>query len=323
MADVVTLGEMLIDFVPTTIGTKLIDTPAFKKAPGGAPANVAVGLSRLGVSSAFLGKVGADAFGAFLQKVLDDNGVDTGGLVFTDQARTALAFVSLLPDGERDFLFYRHPSADMLYEPSEVDHERIRQAKILHFGSISLIDEPSRSATLAALATAKDHNVLVSYDPNLRLALWPDANTAREGILSVWDLANVIKVSEEELIFLAGHDSIDRAVQSLWHERLKLLVVTQGPKGCRYETGSFSGYVPGFIVRAIDTTGAGDGFVAGLLVGLCHDPDVIFEEHRLSQVCKFANAVGALTSTQLGAIPALPSLDQVETFLNFGGDIID
>ncbi len=322
MADVVALGEMLIDFVPATVGTNLIDTPAFKKAPGGAPANVAVGLARLGVSSAFLGKVGEDAFGRFLQKVLRDNGVDTGGLVFSDQARTALAFVSLQEDGERDFLFYRHPSADMLYTPEEVNNERIKQAKIFHFGSISLIDEPSRSATLAALTVADEHGVLVSYDPNLRLPLWPDADIARHGILSVWDKADVIKVSGEELNFLAELVSVDQAARTLWHDRLKLLVVTQGQAGCEYFTPDFSGQVAGFNVKAIDTTGAGDGFVAGLLYGLCHDPAMMMEPHRLSQGCKFANAVGALTSTQLGAIPALPSLEQVESFLNLGGDII-
>ena len=139
MVDVITLGELLIDFVPTVSGVTLIDAPAFKKAPGGAPANVAAGLVKLGVSSAFLGKVGNDAFGLFLKATLDQSGVDTRGLVFSQDARTALAFVSLRADGEREFMFYRHPSADMLFSPEEVAVDLIRAAKILHIGSISLI----------------------------------------------------------------------------------------------------------------------------------------------------------------------------------------
>ncbi len=151
MPDVVSLGELLIDFVPTISGVTLIEAPAFKKAPGGAPANVAAGLAKLGVSSAFLGKVGDDAFGHFLKETLDQVGVDTSGLVFSEEARTALAFVSLRADGEREFMFYRNPSADMLYTPQEVAYDLIERAKIFHFGSVSLITEPSRSATLAAI----------------------------------------------------------------------------------------------------------------------------------------------------------------------------
>ena len=142
MADVVCMGELLIDFVPTESGVSLLEAPAFKKAPGGAPANVAVGLSRLGIKSAFMGKVGDDDFGSFLTQTLEENGVDTEPLVYSKEARTALAFVSLTADGERDFMFYRHPSADMLFEPHEVNAKAIRNAKIFHYGSITLIVEP-------------------------------------------------------------------------------------------------------------------------------------------------------------------------------------
>ncbi|NJN45291.1 MAG: hypothetical protein HC808_00970 [Candidatus Competibacteraceae bacterium] len=175
MADAICLGELIIDFVPTVTGTDLLEAPAFKKAPGGAPGNVAVGLVRLGVKSAFMGKVGDDAFGHFLAKTLRDAGVDVSPLRFSKEARTALAFVSLRADGDRDFMFYRHPSADMLFTPEEVDGEAISKAKLLHFGSISLISEPSRSATLHAVEIAQDQGCLISYDPNLRLPLWPDA----------------------------------------------------------------------------------------------------------------------------------------------------
>jgi fructokinase len=143
MADAICLGELLIGFVPTVTGTSLIDAPAFKKAPGGAPANVAGGLALLGTPSAFMGKVGDDPFGLFLASTLTEAGVDVGPLRFSSDARTALAFVSLRADGEREFMFYRHPSADMLFTPEEVDAEAIRRAKLLHYGTISLIGEPS------------------------------------------------------------------------------------------------------------------------------------------------------------------------------------
>lgn len=315
MVDVVALGELLIDFVPTISGVTLIEAPAFKKAPGGAPANVAAGLVKLGTSCAFLGKVGDDAFGWFLKATLDEVGVDTRGLVFSQEARTALAFVSLRTDGEREFMFYRHPSADMLYTPDEVAFDLIQSAKIFHLGSISLISEPSRSATLAALKAARQHGVIVSYDPNLRLALWPDAQAAKTGMLSIWQEADLIKVSEDELAFLTSKDGIDQAVEALWHDNLRLMVVTLGMQGCRYFTRQFKGQVQGFTVDAVDTTGAGDGFVAGLLMGLLNHPQAWHQEDKLRDVCRLANAVGALTTTQRGAIPALPTQTQVDAFL--------
>lgn len=315
MTDVVTLGELLIDFVPTVSGVTLIEAPAFKKAAGGAPANVAAGLAKLGVPCSFFGKVGDDAFGHFLKQTLEEVGVNTNGLVFSSQARTMLAFVSLTEEGEREFMFYRHPSADMLYSPEEIDYEQLKAAKIFHCGSISLISEPSRSATLAAIATARENGITVSYDPNLRLALWPDAEAAKAGMMSVWESADLIKVSGDELEFLTGLTNIEDAVKSLWTENLRLMVVTLGKTGCAYFTPEFHGEVPGFQVTPVDTTGAGDGFVAGLLKGLLTYPQAWGDEEQLRQVCRIANAVGALTTTSRGAIPALPSLEQVNAFL--------
>jgi fructokinase len=319
MPDVIALGELLIDFVPTVSGVTLIEAPAFKKAPGGAPANVVAGLSKLGVSAGFMGKVGDDAFGRFLAQTLEDAGVDISALCFTSQARTALAFVSLRADGEREFMFYRHPSADMLYTPEEVNSAYIRSAKAFHYGSISLIGEPSRSATLFAVQTAREAGLLISYDPNLRLSLWPGETEARQGMLLGWPLAQVIKVNEEELAFMAGkelltHEELLEAGKSLWHKELQLLLITLGKEGCLYLTPAFEGWVPSFQVEAVDTTGAGDGFVAGLLMGLLVTPQP--GEMRLREICRFANAVGALTTTQRGAIPALPTNDQVNEFLN-------
>ncbi len=315
MIDIITLGELLIDFVSTQSGVTLAEAPAFQKAPGGAPANVAVGAARLGVRSGFIGKVGDDDFGHFLAHTLQENGVDISALRFSDEARTMLAFVSLRADGERDFMFYRHPSADMLLRPDEIDREYIGAARIFHFGSISLISEPARSATLAAVETAVERGVLVSYDPNLRLNLWPSAEAAREGILLGWPFAQVIKVSEEELHFLSGAADFDAAVDALWRERLRLLVVTAGRAGCRYATAGAWGRVPGFEVETVDTTGAGDGFVVGLLAGLLENERAWENVSALEKVLRLANAVGALTTTRRGAIPALPTRDQVLEFL--------
>ncbi|HIC89409.1 MAG TPA: hypothetical protein EYP04_08405 [Anaerolineae bacterium] len=318
MPDVLTCGELLIDFVPTVAGLPLIDTPGFLKAPGGAPANVAVGLARLGVSSGFLGKVGDDPFGHFLARTLQENGVDTSGLHFDQETRTALAFVSLTAGGERDFLFYRHPSADMRWHPNEVDADYVRQARVFHYGSISLIDEPSRSATLTALEYAQEAGLLCSYDPNLRLPLWPSAETARAGILLGWQHADLIKVSEEELVFITGLEDEAEAVQRLWSDRLRLVVITRGAGGSAYAVGDGTIVnVPGFQVPTVDTTGAGDGFVAGLLAGLL-ERGLVVEEDVLPDILCFANAVGALTTTAKGAIPSLPTRDAVNAFLQRG-----
>jgi fructokinase len=315
MAEVVCMGELLIDFVSTESGVSLVDAPAFKKAAGGAPANVAVGLSRLGVSSAFMGKVGDDEFGRFLAQTLDENGVDTTPLVFSKDARTALAFVSLTADGERDFMFYRHPSADMLFESVEVDTNAIRRAKLFHYGSISLIGDPSRSATLHAVEVAQEAGLVISYDPNLRLPLWPAEEAARKGMMLGWEHAQIIKASAEELRFLTGEGDLARSVKQLWHPALWLLVVTIGRNGCHYFTEKADHRVTGFQVDAIDTTGAGDGFVAGMLMGLVRRPDVWKDKAALEDVLVFANAVGALTTTKRGAIPALPTLSAVSELI--------
>ena len=315
MPTVIALGEMLIDFVPTTTGTTLIDAPAFKKAPGGAPANVAVGVARLGHTAGFMGKVGDDAFGHFLAQTLTDEHVDTSQLHFDTTARTALAFVSLRADGEREFMFYRHPSADMLHHPNEIDRRYIAAAQVFHFGSISLITEPARSATLTAVQSAQAAGVLISYDPNLRLPLWPNADAARAGMLQGLQFAHVVKLSDEEVTFLTGETGLLAGAQALWHSGLKALFVTRGSAGCLYLTEKFSGQVAGYSVQAVDTTGAGDGFVAGILHGLISIPNALDHEATLHSACRFANAVGAIATTERGAIPALPTLPQVQAFL--------
>jgi len=321
MPDVLCLGELLIDFVSTESGVTLIEAPAFKKAPGLFRSNVAVGLAKLGVSAGFIGKVGEDDFGHFLEIVLHENAVDTSSLRFAPNARTMLAFVSLRADGEREFMFYRHPSADMLLLPEEIDEAALRAAKAFHFGSVTLANDPVRSATLHALHIAEEAGLLISYDPNLRLNLWPDAESARAGMMLGWPHAHVIKVSREELEFLTGTADMPAAVQQLWHPRLLLLLVTDGPNGADYFTTTEHGHVPGFKVAAVDTTGAGDGFVAGVLsriiAGLELPAGVLPAiPGGIAGAVRYGNAVGALATTERGAIPSLPSPEAVQRLLS-------
>ncbi|KAL3366938.1 hypothetical protein AABB24_011584 [Solanum stoloniferum] len=316
---IVSFGEMLIDFVPTVSGVSLAEAPGFLKAPGGAPANVAIAVTRLGGKSAFVGKLGDDEFGHMLAGILKTNGVQADGINFDKGARTALAFVTLRADGEREFMFYRNPSADMLLTPDELNLDLIRSAKVFHYGSISLIVEPCRSAHLKAMEVAKEAGALLSYDPNLRLPLWSSEEEARKQIKSIWNYADVIKVSDVELEFLTGSNKIDdESVMSLWHPNLKLLLVTLGEKGCNYYTKKFHGSVGGFHVKTVDTTGAGDSFVGALLTKIVDDQAILEDEARLKEVLRFSCACGAITTTKKGAIPALPTESEALTLLKGG-----
>ena len=316
MADILCFGDLLIDFVPTESGLDFADLPTFKPAPGGAAANVAVGLARLGVASAFMGKVGDEAFGHLLADTLKREGVDVGPVRIDENARTALAFVTLTKDGERDFLFYRHPSADLLFTPDEVDVEAIDKAGIFHFDSISLAARQPRETVLFAADQAARANKLISYDVNLRLPLWDSETDAKENIREGLKRAAVVKLSDDELAFMTGGTSPDDIRKELWHDGLKLVVLSIGPKGCIAITERGEQAVPSLSVKAVDTTGAGDGFVAGLLAGIATDPDVLDDDQALAERCRFANAVGALTTTARGAIPSLPTREQVDGLLS-------
>jgi fructokinase len=307
--DILCMGELLIDFVALESGVTVGDASGFVKAAGGAPANVAVAAARLGLSAGFIGQVGEDPFGRYLAGVLQAEGVDTRGLRFSSQARTALAFVSLASGGERSFVFYRNPSADMLMRPEDVALGVVDECKVFHFGSITLIGEPSRSATLAAVRRAKAGGKLISYDPNLRMNLWPSAEAARTGMLLGLQFADVVKVNQEELEFLTG----EQHAGALWREGMKLIIVTQGGDGATLYTPRERFYAPGFAVEPVDTTGAGDSFVAAMLAGLLQYGEA-FDRH-LPDIARFANAVGAITTKRKGAIPALPTRAQAEAFL--------
>ena len=306
---ILSFGELLIDFVALEMGLTVGDASGFVKAPGGAPANVAAAVARLGYPSAFMGQVGDDPFGHHLAAVLAAESVDISGLTYSSEARTALAFVSNTADGDRSFMFYRHPSADMLMTPDDVDAAVINRCEIFHYGSITLIHEPAASALRLALDYAVQAGKFISYDPNLRLPLWDSPAAAKAGMLAGLDYANLLKISEEELLFLA--DGAD--VSPLWRDRTQLICVTYGAKGAVVHLKD--GRVierGGYAVQARDTTGAGDAFVAAMLIGLL--------EHRadcrahLPAILDFANAVGALTCLGKGAIPSLPTMQEALAF---------
>jgi len=316
---IVTLGEALIDFVADVAGVTLAECPGFRKAPGGAPANVAVGVARLGGEAAFVGKVGDDPFGRFLVATLAAAGVDTRGIRYDSEARTGLAFVSLTATGERDFVFYRHPSADMRLRPEELPATLIDSCAVCHFGSISLIAEPCRSAHLAAAERARVAGARITYDPNLRPPLWPSLAHARSAILDFLPQAHWVKVSEEEAEFLLGPGSPPAWAEALLARGPELVCITLGASGCYLATPHASASVPGFAVDVVDTTGAGDAFVAALLVqGATEAP--LDDAEWLTAAGRFACAAGALTCTRKGAIPALPRRDEVVALLARGNE---
>jgi fructokinase len=313
MSLVVALGEMLVDFVASAPGP-LARAPSFLPMPGGAPANVAVGIARLGGQSGLLGMVGDDAWGHMLAQTLQSNDVETSGLCFTNEGKTAITFVSLDEDGERDFLFYGKAAADNFYTPHDLHLPLLHQASILHIGSNSLIAPLPRAATHQAIGIAHEHHIRISYDPNIRTSFWQDEATVRTYALEVWQQASLIKVSDDELRFLSKTDDWQQAVDKLWHPYIHILAITHGANGCTCITPNTTLHTPAYPVQPVDTTGAGDSWMAAFLVQLAASPDMLHDPAALETSMRYANAAAALTTTQYGAIPALPTAAQVATF---------
>ncbi|MEH7179696.1 aminoimidazole riboside kinase [Neobacillus vireti] len=307
MNGVLCLGEALIDFIPLDS-----DNLTYQKAPGGAPANVSVGIAKLGGKATFLGKVGNDVLGHFLKKTLIDYGVNTQSMKFTDEARTGLTFVTLESSGERSFSFYINPSADRFLRKEELDPLLFEQHQIFHFGSISLISEPAKSATLRAIELAKEKGMLISYDPNLRLGLWDSEEQAKGTILATLSHADILKVSEEELIFLTGCSHLEEGMGQL--PDLPLVLVTLGGEGCMYRFKGQIGKVPALECKVVDTTGAGDAFVSGILYSVNEAGKALdkFSEQEISEVIQFASVSGGLATTKKGAMTGLPALEEIK-----------
>ncbi|AST58286.1 carbohydrate kinase family protein [Thermoanaerobacterium thermosaccharolyticum] len=312
MYDVVALGELLIDFTPAGFSDN--GHTLFEMNPGGAPANVLSAVTKLGGNGAFIGKVGSDQFGYFLNEVLKKNKINTDGLKFTKKANTTLAFVHLNYKGDRSFTFYRNPGADTMLEEEDIKLDLIENGKIFHFGSLSMTDEPSKSATLKAIEYAKQNKKIISYDPNLRLHLWKNEIIAKKRMILGLQYADIVKLSEEELQFLTEESNLEYGSKMLLDMGIKLVLVTLGANGCYYRHILSSGHVPAYHVNVVDTTGAGDAFLGAILYNISN-LDYNLEKIKTLEIRKiidFANAAGGLCTTKRGAIPAMPTLEEVK-----------
>jgi fructokinase len=314
------IGEVLIDFVPLQKGVALKDVISFERAPGGAPANVAAAVAKFGEQSTMITKLGSDAFGDFLIEQLKQAGVNTDKILRTKEANTGLAFVSLKENGERDFSFYRNPSADLLLQENEIDPLWFSSGDILHFCSVDLVESPMKTAHKKAIQAVIEKKGLISFDPNVRLPLWESPEACRKAIHEYLPFSHIVKISDEELEFITGKNNVAEGIQSLFTGNVKVVVYTKGPEGAEiYLTGNkFDSR--GLSVDVQDTTGAGDAFIGGLLFKLLEfkaDPDnlenVISKNHH--EILAFANASGALTTTGKGAISALPTKEKVRQLL--------
>ncbi|HEY9869685.1 MAG TPA: carbohydrate kinase [Candidatus Obscuribacterales bacterium] len=325
MPSVLCLGEILVDWVCTTLGAELDRAQIFTKAPGGAPANTAVGLARQGVSTGFIGRVSDDAFGRWLLQVLVDEGVDTDGTVVDANAQTRMAYVVTTMTGDRKLAeFSKIACADARLDPQDLKPHLFAEACVLHFGSISLIASPAAEATKRAVELAHVHKLLVSYDPNVRIGLWPSAEACRQKILDTLHWADVVKINQDELEFLTGSRELAAADQLRQDHNVPLLIVTLDARGAYFTCAGGSRPVPGFSVQLVEATGAGDGFNSGVIAGLLpyvKDADdrqlalARLTADQISGIVRRANAVGALTCTRAGAIPALPRSEEVDFFM--------
>lgn len=307
---IISLGEALIDFIPLDDHNE-----SFKKSPGGAPANVAVGLARLGAKSSFLGKVGDDVLGRFMKETLESYGVDVTHMSLTKDTRTGVVFVTLGEGGERSFEFYIDPSADRFLTEEEAEAVDYSGYNVLHFGSISLISEPAKSATKRAVELAKEQGLIISYDPNLRLGLWPTENKAKEEIKSMLGAADVVKISEEELEFLTGEKEIQPGIEALTGYEIPMIIVTMGAEGSYiFIQGQEPVRAKAMKVQAVDTTGAGDAFVSGILYQLSEGEKSVTDYSRdeALAMADFASVSGGLAASTKGAMTALPTFDQVK-----------
>jgi fructokinase len=315
--DIICLGELLIDMFPAELGRKLTEVSAFRPKPGGAPANVAVAARRLGAESAFIGKVGDEDFGHFLAGVLAQEGVNVDGIRFDPETRTTMAFIAMPDVNSYEIVFYRNPGADTRLRAEELDRGLLRSAKAFHFGSLSLIEEPSRTATLEAVKIAKAAGALISFDVNYRPLLW-SREAAYAQVMATLPQVDLLKVNEGEIALLTGGDDPAERARSLLEKGPRLVVVTLGPEGSYFQTARGGKYVPAFKVDTIDATGCGDAFIAGLLWQFISHGDwrAQLSVERMSEVVRYANGVGALTALKLGVIPALPTAAEVERFLS-------
>lgn len=308
--DVIALGELLIDF--TMNGQSEQGNNMFEACPGGAPCNVLALLNKMGKKTAFIGKVGKDQFGALLRDTITEAGIDASNLMVDENVNTTLAFVHTFPDGDREFSFYRNPGADMMLTADEVNPEVVKDTKVFHFGTLSMTHEGVREATKKAVETAKANGCLVSFDPNLRPPLWSSLDLAKEQMEYGFGKCDILKISDNEIQFVSGKEDYDEGIAYLQETyNIPLILLTMGKDGSRAYCKGMRVERPGFSVKAIETTGAGDTFCGSSLNYLVdHDFENLTEE-QLGEMLTFANAAAALVTTKKGAIKAMPVKEEV------------
>ena len=315
----IAIGEALIDFIPSRKDCDFDDVDSFFPAVGGAPANVCAAFSKLGGRSRFLTQLGDDPFGHKIIHELDRAGIDTSHVALTDKANTALAFVSLAADGNRTFSFYRKPSADMLYEPSQVDESAFEDVFALHFCSVSLGDFPMKEAHVKAIELAQKKDALISFDPNLRFMLWDSKEALKKAVLDFIPRADILKISDEELEFITGSADIDSALPELFKAGVKLVLYTCGKDGMYAFAGNASAHITSPKVDVVDTTGAGDASIGSFLWRL-HDAGVnklnisSISSDILAEALDFATRFCTISVQHKGAIPSYPTLEQVKQY---------
>ena len=307
---ITTIGEILIDMTQIQVDANGI--PHFAANPGGAPANVAVAVSKLGGEAGFIGCVGDDLYGRLLRETLIRNGVSADGLQVTNQANTTLAIVMVDPHGERRFSFYRKPGADTLIDPVRAVRD-LGKTGILHFGSVSLTDPVCRDAVVTIVQEAKNAGALITYDPNYRAALWEHEDAAVLQMRAVLPLCDIVKISGEETMLLCGVKEPAAALEKLMTLGVRLAVVTLGAKGAMWRFGELTGQVPGCPVKVADTNGAGDTFFGAFLSRIAvHGGLDGLTEDDLNSYVRFANKAASITTSRPGAIPAMPTLQEVQ-----------
>ena len=308
--DVIALGELLIDF--TMNGQSEQGNNMFEACPGGAPCNVLALLNKMGKKTAFIGKVGKDQFGTLLRDTITEAGIDASNLMVDENVNTTLAFVHTFPDGDREFSFYRNPGADMMLTADEVNPEVVKDTKVFHFGTLSMTHDGVREATKKAVETAKANGCLVSFDPNLRPPLWSSLDLAKEQMEYGFGKCDILKISDNEIQFVSGKEDYDEGIAYLQVTyNIPLILLTMGKDGSRAYYKGMRVERPGFSVKAIETTGAGDTFCGSSLNYLVdHDFENLTEE-QLGEMLTFANAAAALVTTKKGAIKAMPVKEEV------------
>lgn len=312
--DVVALGELLIDF--TENGTSGQGNPVYEANPGGAPCNVLSMLNRLGHQTAFLGKVGNDIFGRQLRSTVESAGINVEGLLTDEDVRTTLAFVETKPDGDRDFSFYRNPGADMMLREEEVRDDIIADAKIFHFGTLSMTNEPVRSATKHAIAVAKENGALISFDPNIREPLWKDMEEAKEQTAYGLSVCDILKISDNEIQWFSGKEDYTEGIRMLQQTyQIPLILLSMGRDGSRVYYKNMIVEIPAFLQKnTIETTGAGDTFGACCLHYILQYGLMELTEQQLKDMLTFANAAASIITTRKGALRVMPSLEEIQNY---------